>query len=311
MTRRALVTGSAGFVGPHLTAALEAAGRDVWTTDRTPAPERAQHLPCDLTDADAVRGLVERVRPERVFHLASLSSVAYSFDHPLEVLQTNLAAACNVLEALRHAAPAARLLLVGSAEQYGQVAESELPLAESQPFRPASPYAVSKVAQEVLGMQYAAAHGLYVVACRSFNHSGPGQTDRFVLPAFARQIAAAEAGAGEPVLRVGNLDVWRDFLDVRDVVAAYVQILERGTAGQAYNVCSGTAHRIGDLLETMLAAARRPLHVEIDPARYRPADLRALRGDPAKLEGATGWRPRRTVPAMLHDILDDWRRRVA
>lgn len=310
MTRRSLVTGAAGFVGPHLTAALTAAGDDVWTTDRGPIQARPQHLPCDLTDPGAVRDLFEHVRPVQVFHLASLSSVAYSFEHPQEVLHTNLVATCNVLEALRHLPAGARLLLVGSAEQYGLVEEADLPIVETCRFRPASPYAVSKVAQEHLGLQYAATHGLHVVAARSFNHSGPGQSDRFVLPAFARQIAEAEIGKRQPVLRVGNLDVWRDFLDVRDVVQAYRLLLERGASGEAYNVCGGEAHRVGDLLDLMRGGARRPVRIETDPARYRAADLRILRGDPGKLERATGWRPRRTVRAMLLDILEDWRHRV-
>lgn len=312
---RALVTGAGGFVGPHLVAALAAAGDEVWTTDRTPTPHPAldpdRHIVCDLADDEAVRALVVRTRPDRVFHLASQSSVAQSFTAPRETLLGNLGAACNVLEALRHDAPQARLLVVGSAEQYGNVPEAELPIRETAPFRPASPYAVSKVAQEHLAVQYATAFGLDVVLARSFNHSGPGQSERFVLPGFARQVARAEAGLQDPVLAVGNLDVWRDFLDVRDVVRAYLLLAERGERGTAYNVCSGVAHRVRDLLDALLTRARRPLVVEVDPARWRAADLPVLRGDASKLRERTGWEPRIPFDTTLGDILDDWRARIA
>jgi GDP-4-dehydro-6-deoxy-D-mannose reductase len=320
---RALVTGASGFVGPHLCAALAAGGHDVWTTDRSPLspspaggvhrPTRlaaARHTRCDLGDADAVLRLVESVQPEWVFHLASHSSVAHSFEHPQEVLVGNLGSTCNVLEAVRTRAPAAKVLVVGSAEQYGMVPENEQPIREAQPFRPASPYAVSKVAQEYLALQYAAAWGLAILVVRSFNHSGPGQSDRFVLPAFARQIAACEYGLQEPVLRVGNLDVWRDFLDVRDVVRAYLLLLERGEPGAAYNVCRGEAFRIHDLLDGLLARAQVALRVETDPARWRPADLRMLRGDPGRLRTGTGWQPELAMETTLGDLLEDWRVRV-
>jgi GDP-4-dehydro-6-deoxy-D-mannose reductase len=167
------------------------------------------------------------------------------------------------------------------------------------------------VAQEYLALQYAAAYGLHVVLARSFNHTGPGQSDRFVLPGFARQIAAAEAGEQEPVLRVGNIDVRRDFLDVRDVVRAYMLLLENGAASQAYNVCRGEAFRIRDLLDALLAQARVPLRVEADPARWRPADLPVLCGDPARLCERTGWRPEIPLADTWRDLLDDWRHRLA
>jgi len=305
---RVLVTGAGGFVGPHLRTALAAAGHDVWRTDRTLAIA-PQEIPCELTDAEGARALLERVRPDAIVHLAGLSSVAYSFAHPQEVLAVNLGVACNVLEAVRRTTPRARVLLVGSAEQYGTVPEAEQPIRETQPFRPASPYAVSKVAQEFLALQYAATYKLDVVFARSFNHSGPGQTDRFVLPGFARQIVAAERGAAEPVLRVGNLDVRRDFLDVRDVVRAYAGILERGTGGEAYNVCRGEAFRVRDLLDTLLRWARVPVRIAPDPGRMRAGEIPVLCGDPTRLRDRTGWEPSLTMDDTLRDLLDDWRRR--
>lgn len=307
---RCLVTGASGFVGPHLRTALLAAGHDVWTTDRGTAPH-PQHLQCELLDAAAVRGVLTTARPDWIFHLAGLSSVAYSFAHPGEVLHTNLVGACNVFEAMRGACPRARILVVGSAEEYGAVDAAAQPIREDQPLAPASPYAVSKAAQELLAQQYAHSHGLDVVLARSFNHSGPGQSDRFVLPGFARQIALAEQGRQEPLLLVGNLDVWRDFLDVRDVVQAYVQLLAHGESRTAYNVCRGEAARVGDLLDGLVQRARIALRTEVDPERWRPSDLPVLRGDPGRLHARTGWRPQFTLERTLDDILGDWRARVA
>lgn len=306
---RCLVTGAAGFVGPHLRTALAAAGHDVWTTDRA-AAAWVQHTPCELLDAAGIRDVLAASEPDWVFHLAGLSSVAYSFAHPAEVLHVNLAGACNVFEAVRTVCPRARILVVGSAEEYGAVEPGRQPIRETEPFRPASPYAVSKAAQELLAQQYAASHGLDVVLARSFNHSGPGQSDRFVLPGFARQIALAELGRLAPRLQVGNLEVWRDFLDVRDVVQAYVQLLERGESGTAYNVCRGEAARVGDLLAGLVQRARVGLRTEVDPERWRPSDLPVLQGDPARLQARTGWKPAFTLDAMLDGILDDWRHRV-
>jgi GDP-4-dehydro-6-deoxy-D-mannose reductase len=308
---RTLVTGAGGFVGPHLRVALEAAGHEVWTTDRTPSAAAPRHRPAELTDAGVTRAVLEEARPDAVVHLASQSSVAASFHDPSATLVGNLTVACNLLEAVRHVAPRARVLVVGSAEEYGNVPEAEQPIRESQPLRPASPYAVSKCAQEFLALQYAMTWGLDVIATRSFNHSGPGQSDRFVLSSFARQIAAAERGAQEAVLRVGNLDVRRDFLDVRDVVRAYVALLERGECGAVYNVCRGEAPAVRDLLDTLRAAARVETRVETDPERWRPSDLPVLRGDPSRLMERTGWSARLPLDATLRDLLADWRARLA
>jgi GDP-4-dehydro-6-deoxy-D-mannose reductase len=307
---RVLVTGASGFVGPHVLRAVHDAGHEAWGTDRSPRPGSPRHRTCDLADAGQARAMLAAMRPDAVVHLAGTASVARSFDHPQEVLGNNLLAACNLLEAVRGEPGAGiRVLLVGSAEQYGPVRPDELPVGEAHPQRPASPYAVSKVAQEHLALQYRAAWGLDVVLTRSFNHSGPGQSPDFVLPAIARQIAAAEAGAAEPVLHVGNLDVERDFLDVRDVARAYVLLLEKGESGAVYNVCSGEAVHLRALVDALVSRARVAMRIETDPARFRPADLPALRGDPSRLRQATGWERRIPLATTLADVLDDWRRR--
>jgi len=306
---RILVTGARGFVGPHLLRRLRAEGHDVWGTDRTDAAEAPQQRACDLTDADAVRALCDDLRPDAVVHLASVSSVGRSFDAPQLTLQNNLLAACNVFEALR-GRPATRVLVVGSAEQYGRVQPEDMPITESQPFRPSSPYAVSKVAQEILALQYHATYGLDVVLVRSFNHSGPGQSEDFVLPAVARQVAAAEAGHVPPWVRVGNLDVARDFLDVRDVVRAYALLLEHGASGSAYNICRGRAESLQALVQALLHKSRVPLRLEPDPARLRPSDLPVLIGDNRRLCAATGWQPEIPMETTLDDVLEDWRGRV-
>ena len=321
---RVLVTGASGFVGPHVLRAVQDAGHEPWGTDRSPRPGSRRHRACDLTDAGQTRALIEEVQPDAVVHLAGTTSVAHSFAEPQQVLQNNVLAACSVLEAVhrRHGSnadrPAARerstgirVLLVGSSEEYGPVRPEELPLGEEHPLRPASPYAVSKVAQEYLALQYRTAWGLDVVLTRSFNHSGPGQSPDFVLPGIARQIAAAETGAAEPVLRVGNLDVERDFLDVRDVARAYVLLLEKGESGGVYNVCRGEAVPVRALVETLVAHSRVPVRIETDPARFRPADLPALCGDPRRLRSRTGWAPTIPIATTLADVLADWRARAA
>jgi GDP-4-dehydro-6-deoxy-D-mannose reductase len=308
---RILVTGASGFVGPHLCQALQQFDHDIWTTDRAAAPQSTKHSICDLMDATAVRALVATIAPQAIVHLASMASVGDSFHEPQKTLSNNVTAACNILEAVRHEVPTARLLMIGSAEQYGIVDAAELPLSEEQPQRPASPYAVAKVSQEVLALQYHRSWKLDVVLTRSFNHSGPGQTNRFVLPAFAEQIAQCERGQHDSVLQVGNLEAQRDFLDVRDVARAYVALLDKGMAGTAYNVCRGQTFRISELVQGLLQRSRVPMRLQPDPSRMRPSDLPVLQGSAQRLRHDTGWQPTIDMQQTLDDILADWRQRVA
>jgi GDP-4-dehydro-6-deoxy-D-mannose reductase len=217
----------------------------------------------------------------------------------------------HLLDAARRCGLRPDVLVVGSAEEYGAVLPEELPIRESVPLRPASPYAVSKVAQGALALLYGPAGGMRVVLTRTFHHTGPGRGEAFAESSFARQVAEIEAGLRPPVLKVGNLDAVRDFSDVRDVVRAYWMLLDRGEGGTAYNVCSGQGRRIRDLLDTLLAASTARVDVQVDPARLRPSDVPVQVGDASRLRAATGWEPRIPLERTLSDLLDDWRARVA
>jgi GDP-4-dehydro-6-deoxy-D-mannose reductase len=315
---RLLVTGAGGFVGGHLLDHLRAAqpeaeihgvvlpgGAASWR-----APAGVHVLGADLDDPADAAAAVERARPDGIVHLAGQSSVHRSWADPAGTLRTNVLGIVHVLDAVRGAGLRPAVLVVGSADEYGPVPASSPPLVEGTPLRPTSPYAVSKVAQAALALLYGPAGGMRVVVTRTFPHTGPGRGEAFAESSFARQIAEIEAGLREPVVEVGNLDAVRDFADVRDVVRAYALLLERGRAGEAYNVCSGRGRRIGDVLARLLAATEVPIEVHVDPSRLRPADVPVLVGDNAKLVVATGWQPRIPFDETLRDLLDDWRARV-
>jgi GDP-4-dehydro-6-deoxy-D-mannose reductase len=296
---RALLTGAGGFVGGHLTAHLEELGDEVVGLGEE----------VDVTDADAVRDAVGTARPDAVYHLAAASHVGTSWSAPAEVLRVNAIGTLNVLLA-SEAADVDRVVVVGSAEEYGIVRPDQLPIDEDVPLRPVSPYGASKAAAELVSLQAHLARGLGVLLVRAFNHLGPGQSDRLVASALAAQVARNERDGGD-VVRVGDLSPRRDFTDVRDVVAAYRLLVERGTPGEAYNVCSGVDVAIQDLADRFLAMAERPMRLEVDPERLRPVELPVLRGDNGKLRGATGWAPTIPLDQTLADVLAWWRERVA
>lgn len=325
---RFLVTGARGFVGRHLVPALAAAGAVVDGLD-VPLPAGHQDPAwlvlhrrlggdCALGAEAAARDLAVRLETGRyagIYHLAGQSSAGASFADPAGTVTANLLGTLELLEALRllaaaRAAPP-RLLVVGSAEEYGAAAPRDRPCREEDPVLPISPYGTSKAAATQLCLQYHRCFGLPVIATRSFNHTGPGQDTRFAFPSFAAQLAAIEAGRQEPVLQAGDLTPTRDFLDVRDVAAAYLALMRHGRPGRVYNVCSGSALTIGDGLQILLGACSVAVRVAAVASRQRPADIPYLVGDPTALCRDTGWQRRYDMPDTLRGLLADARRSIA
>jgi GDP-4-dehydro-6-deoxy-D-mannose reductase len=315
--RAVLVTGAGGFVGRHLLDHLTAEGDDpLWALTRPNSAEAAlpahvRVLRTDLLDRATVQAELAMVQPAWVYHLAAQASVPESQADPWGTLENNIRGQLNLLEAVRAVEPPPRVLVVGSSEEYGQVKPEELPVQETTPLRPLSPYAVSKVTQDLLGYQYAESYGLPIVRVRPFTHLGPGQDARFAAASFARQIARIEAGLQPPVLAVGNLSAQRDVTDARDIVRAYRLALLQGAPGEVYNVGSGRTITIQALLDGLLACSPSAIRVEVDPRRFRPVESTAQVADCGKLHQRTGWRPLIPLEQTLSDLLDDWRRRVA
>jgi GDP-4-dehydro-6-deoxy-D-mannose reductase len=306
---RALITGSSGFVGRHLSTYLqrETDWQLYGVSRQALSDEPIETVVADLAQAGEVGDLLERLRPEVIFHLAGQASVAVSFQDPVQTLQNNLLAQVYLLEAIRAARLDPVVVVAGSNEIYGRVGPAELPTSEAAALRPASPYAVSKVAQDMLGLQYHLSYGLRVLRMRPFNHIGPGQDERFVVPGFAHQIALIEAGLQEPVIRVGNLQARRDFTDVRDIVRAYHLAATCGEPGEAYNLGSGRSLAIGELLELLLAQSSTPISVEVDPARVRPVDVPEMICDATRFRERTGWQPEIPIEQTLRDVLQERR----
>jgi GDP-4-dehydro-6-deoxy-D-mannose reductase len=298
---RALITGGGGFVGTWLANHLRAVGDDVAVTDAE----------VDVTDPDAVQGALERARPDAVYHLAALTHVGRSWDDPLRVLEVNVLGTAGVLLAARRSGLEPRVLVVSSAEVYGAVTDpSVLPLTEDAPPAPVTPYAASKLAAEAVATQAFRGHGQHVVVARPFNHVGPGQSPDFAVAAFAKRVVEARAN-GQHAIAVGNLSARRDFTDVRDVVRAYRALVVAGEPGEVYNVCSGSDVSMREVAERLVALAGASLELEVDPELVRPVEVPVLRGDPGRLERATGWAPAHELGETLADVLEDWDRRVA
>jgi len=297
---RALITGSSGFVGRHLEHHLVESGDEVVGTDRASGGP-------DLLDAVGFASLLADVRPDAVYHLAGDADVGGSWDHPRETFRANAEGTLNILKAAR-ACNVGRVLHIGSADVYGRVRPHELPLSESSPLRPVSPYAASKIAAEYLALQACGGYGQEVVIVRAFNHIGPGQSDRFVAPAVAMRIVRAELD-GSPTITAGNLTPRRDLTDVRDVVRAYRLLVVSGEPGVAYNVCSGIALSVAEICEALIAASTADLTLEADPELQRPVDLPVLIGDNSRLTAATGWEPIIPIAQSLGDLLAECRTR--
>jgi GDP-4-dehydro-6-deoxy-D-mannose reductase len=310
---RAFITGADGFVGQWLVRELQDAGYEVHggsraarmplrTLDALRASAMQWHR-IDLLEPDSLCAAISASRPDAVFHLAAQSNVPASIADPADTLEINLLGTVRLLDACRREAPDAMLVAIGSADVYGTADLGQMPLREDAPLRPANPYAASKAAAEVATLQYARSGWVRALVTRSFNHTGPGQSDAFAAPAFAKQIAAIRSGGQAPVLRVGNLKALRDFLDVRDVVKAYRLLSERGAPCNVYNVCSGSAVSMRDIVDELLRIAGVEVKIEEDPARMRPSDSPVLVGDAGALQRATGWTPTIPFSQTLTDLL--------
>lgn len=316
---RVLITGITGFAGSHLAEyCLGRSDVEVFGTARWRSRmDNVQHitdqitlLDCDLKDSVAVRHCLLEVRPDYIFHLAAQSFVPTSWKAPVETMTTNIVGQINIFEAMRELKLESRVQLACSSEEYGMVYEDEIPIKETNPLRPLSPYGVSKVAQDLLGYQYHESYGLFTIRTRGFNHTGPRRGDVFVSSNFARQIAMIEKKKQEPVLQVGNLEARRDFTDVRDMIRGYWLALEKGEPGEVYNIGSGTDVTIQKMLDILLGFSSIEIKVEQVADRMRPSDVEVLCADNTKFCSMSGWKPEIPFEKTLEDLLDYWRERV-
>ncbi|MEW5957233.1 MAG: GDP-mannose 4,6-dehydratase, partial [Chloroflexota bacterium] len=294
---RVLVTGITGFAGGHLAQILLDRGDEVFGVARDEGSGLA-HLTheivpiiADLQDSQVIEKLLSDIQPEAIYHLAGQAFVPTAWENPWSTLENNIRPQLYILQAMVKQKSKARLLIVASNQVYGHVSPDQLPVHEDTPLRPDNPYGVSKVAQDVLGLQYHLSHGLDVLRARAFNHIGPRQNPVFVAASFAKQIAEIEVGLQEPVIQVGNLDAERDFTDVIDVMRAYALLVDYGDPGEAYNVGTGRAYSIRYLLEVLLGYSDAQIQVAQEPARIRPSDISAIYADNRKLRQKTGWEP--------------------
>lgn len=319
--QRALITGITGFAGSHLAEhlladrpELEVFGTCRWRSRRENIEAiegKVRLLECDLSDMTAVRNALSASRPDMIFHLAAQSFVPSSWVSPLQTLTDNIAGQTNIFEAVRSLGLDPAIQIACSSEEYGLVLPHEVPIRETNPLRPLSPYAVSKVTQDFLAYQYFMSYGIRAVRTRGFNHTGPRRGEVFVTSNFAKQVATIEAGKAAPVIKVGNLDAVRDFTDVRDMVRGYVLAAEKGRPGEVYNLASGRAISIRAMLDKLIAMARVEVKVETDPDRLRPSDVGVLIGDSSKFHADTGWEPKIPFDQTLEDLLNYWRQRIA
>ncbi len=317
---KVLITGITGMAGSHLADyLLEMGGIEVHGIKRWRSrTENIEHImdkvalhECELKDVFSVKTVLRAVRPDRIYHLAAQSFVPTSWNSPADTLMNNIVGELNILEAIRELdLKDTRMHIAGSSEEYGFVYENEVPIKETNPLRPLSPYAVSKIGQDYLAYQYYKSYGIFSVRTRAFNHTGPRRGEVFVTSSFARQIALIEKGIQKPVIYVGNLEAKRDFSDIRDVVKAYYISLEKGEAGEVYNVGNDKAYSIREVLEMLLSFSKIKVSIEGDSERMRPSDVPLLICDSSKFREKTGWRPEIPFEKTLEDLLNYWRGRI-
>jgi GDP-4-dehydro-6-deoxy-D-mannose reductase len=315
---RAFVTGAEGFAGSHLTELLISEGFEtsgVYYSEQSVEPVKgllsaARLVECDVRDRDNLGRILSDAAPDIVFHLAALASVPQNERNRTLSIETNVVGSCNLLDGVRDAAPAARTIMISSSEVYGKVTPEQLPLGEDAAVRPTNFYGVTKASVEMLSRLYATRYGMDIVILRPFNHIGPRQGSVFVCADFASQIARIERALTPPLMNVGDLTVERDFTDVRDMVKGYLLAASKGHAGETYTLCSGTAHRIKEVLDTLLQHAEVPIDVHQDPAKLRPSEIPVLVGNSGKFRQATGWVPEIPFETTVRDTLDYWRQQV-
>jgi GDP-4-dehydro-6-deoxy-D-mannose reductase len=312
---RILITGITGFVGGHLLNSLRAAGYGhIWGLIHRRHPSKAiprrnvQWVRGDLCDQVRITTLLKRIKPDWIFHLAGQAVVSVSWAQPRETLKLNAEAQISLFEAIREAQINPRILVVCSSEEYGLVKKEELPVTEHNLLRPLSPYAVSKAVQDLLAFQYYKSYALQTIRIRAFNHTGPRRPPQYAVSSFAQQIARIEHGEAKPVVQVGNLLIKRDYMDVRDMAAAYIEAIKKGVPGEVYNICSGKPRSLEEILKMLLTLSSAKIRVVVDPARFRPSDSMVIYGNASKFRRLTGWRPQIPLRTTLADILDYWRK---
>lgn len=306
-----MIIGASGFVGSYLVSAVrEELGCELYVTRRTHAVdmgEDVQSFELDILDADAVGALLEQVRPDYIFHLAAQSSIGLSWQKPRLTVEINVKGSLNLLNAVRRLDYQPRILLVGSGEEYGYINPENVPITETEVLRPGNIYAATKACQSLMGKVYADAYNMRMFMVRAFNHMGPGQSDKFVVSDFCKQVAQIELGFKPPLISVGNLEAERDFTDVRDMVRAYTSVIQFGVPGEIYNVGSGKAIKIRKILDVILSQSRTKIEVQIDPAKLRPSDIPIIAADTSKLYETTGWKPEIPLEQTVSDVLEYWR----
>ena len=310
-----LIIGAAGFVGSYLSKALiEEFHKEVAVTklpqERFDGPENVAVYDLNILNKADITELLMKVRPDGIIHLAAQSSVSVAWKNPALTIDVNIKGSVNLMDAIRELYYKPRVLLIGSGEEYGHIRPGESPIHEENHLRPGNIYAATKACQNMIGTIYAQAYDMDLMLVRAFNHTAPNQAPLFVVADFCKQVAEIEAGLREPVMHVGNLSAMRDFTDVRDVVRAYSLLMEKGERGQTYNVGSGKAIAIRDILDMIIERSSAEIKVEIDPAKLRPVDVPIIEADITKIQTATGWEPRIPLSTTISETLDYWRRKI-
>lgn len=319
MNKKILITGISGFVGNYLARLLigqkgvEIIGTYLSENSKAQLVDIEPNLKLyqlDLMDYEKVVEVIKDSKPDEIYHLAALASAAQSFENPSLVITNNITSQLNLFEAVIKANLNPKIMIISSAEVYGIVDPSDIPVDEATPLKPASPYAISKIAQDYMALQYNITYNLNILRVRPFNHIGPGQSDQFATSAFAKKIAEIEKGKREPILTVGNLDAKRDFTDVKDMVRAYVMLMEKGVAGEVYNIGFGKSYKMSDVLDILLSFSDVKIKVEVDPSLLRPSDNPELLCDNTKFKNLTNWNPEISIEKTLEEILEYWRKNV-